>query len=183
MQRDSSVRTTLNYTADDGTVPEVYFYEPPPGTVVKAPGDDPHEMEIADGWSRANNFSLDCEGFALKEFHSTFDRFDDDQAVRNEFYETVAEFVRSSVGARRVIVFDHTIRSKVNVQQQTAEHSTSQRASGYGCALRLYAEFWPFARASADTWRGGCGTKAARGLLQPLEAAEATRRGKATGDV
>jgi hypothetical protein len=85
-------------------------------------------MEIVDGWSRADSFSLDREGFALKEFHTAFDRFDDDKAMRNEFYEPVAEFVRSSVGARRVIVFDHTIRSKVNVQQQTAEHSTTQRA-------------------------------------------------------
>src|SRR5262249_19904000 len=81
MQRDNSVRATLNYTADDGTVAEVYFYEPPPGTIVRPPGDDPHEMEIVDGWSRADSFSLDREGFALKEFYSAFDRFDDDQAV------------------------------------------------------------------------------------------------------
>lgn len=128
MLRDISVRATLNYTADDGTVAEVYFYEPPPGTIVRPPGDDPHEMEIADGWSRANSFSLDREGFVLKEFHNAFDRFDDDQAVRNEFYELVAEFVRASVSARKVIVFDHTIRSKVNAQRQTAEHSTTQRA-------------------------------------------------------
>jgi hypothetical protein len=128
MQRNNSVRATLNYTADDGTVPEVYFCEPPPGTVVRPPGDDPHEMQIADGWSRANTFSLDHEGFALKEFDSAFGRFEDDEAVRNEFYEPVAEFVRTSVGARRVIVFDHTIRSKVNAQQQTAEHTTTQRA-------------------------------------------------------
>src|SRR5215470_12095707 len=128
MQRSSSVRATFNYTLDDGTVPEAYFYEPPPGTVIRMPGNDRREMQIADGWSRANSFSLDREGFTLKEFHSAFDRFDDDQAVRNEFYEPVAEFVRGSVGAKRVIVFDHTIRSKVNAEQQTAEHSTTQRA-------------------------------------------------------
>ena len=128
MQRDNSVRSTFNYTRDDGTVPEVYFYEPPPGTVAHSPGNDPHEMEIFDGWSRAGTFSLDREGFALKEFHNPFDRFDNDDAVRSQFYAPVAEFVRTSVGARRVIVFDHTIRSKVNEQQQTAEHTTTQRA-------------------------------------------------------
>jgi hypothetical protein len=41
MQRDNSLRATLNYTADGGTVAEVYFYEPPPGTIVRPPGDDP----------------------------------------------------------------------------------------------------------------------------------------------
>ena len=128
MQRDNSVRSTFNYTLDDGTVPEIYFYEPPPGTVTHPPGTDPHEMQIFDGWSRADTFSLDREGFQLKEFRDAFDRFDDDNAVRDQFYTPVAEFVRTTVGARRVIVFDHTIRSKVNEQQQTAEHTTTQRA-------------------------------------------------------
>ena len=48
--------------------------------------------------------------------------------MRSQFYTPVAEFVRTSVGARRVIVFDHTIRSKVNEKLQTAEHTTTQRA-------------------------------------------------------
>jgi hypothetical protein len=128
MRQDHFVLATLNYTADDGTAPEVYFYEPPAGTLVKPPGDDPRKMQIFDGWSHASNFSLDREGFELKEFENAFERFDDAEAVRTEFYGPVAEFVRDSVGARRVIVFDHTIRSKANVEQQTAEHSTTQRA-------------------------------------------------------
>ena len=128
MQRGNSVRSKFNYTLDNGTAPEVYFYEPPPGTVVHPPGNDPHEMAITDGWSRADSFSLDREGFALKEFRNAFERFDNDDAVRSDFYAPVAEFVRTSVGARRAIVFDHTIRSKVNEQQQTAEHTTTQRA-------------------------------------------------------
>ena len=128
MEHNGFALATLNYTADNGTEPEVYFYEPPAGTLVRPPGDDPREMQILDGWSRANNFSLDREGFALGEFDNAFDRFDDAEAVRREFYGPVAEFVRSSVGAQRVLVFDHTIRSKVNTEQQTAEHSTTQRA-------------------------------------------------------
>jgi hypothetical protein len=123
-----NVLATLNYMADTGTAPEVYFYEPPAGTSVRPPGDDPREMQILDGWSRATTFSLDREGFELREFESAFDRFEDAEAVRTEFYGPVAEFVRGSVGAKRVIVFDHTIRSKVNAEQQTAEHSTTQRA-------------------------------------------------------
>jgi hypothetical protein len=123
-----NVRATLNYTADNGTAPEVYFYEPPPGTPVRPPGDDPRVMHILDAWSRAGNFSLDREGFELRGFENAFDRFEDAGAVLTEFYGPVAEFVRGAVGAKRVIVFDHTIRSKVNAEQQTAEHSTTQRA-------------------------------------------------------
>ena len=66
MERDNPIRATFNYTRDSGAVPEIYFYEPPPGTVAHPPGDDPHEMPIHDGWSLAGAFSLDREGFALK---------------------------------------------------------------------------------------------------------------------
>jgi hypothetical protein len=128
MEHNGFVLAMLNYTADNGTEPEVYFYEPPPGTLVRPPGDDPREMQILDGWSRANTFSVDREGFVLAEFENGFDRFDDAEALRSEYYAPVAEFVRGLVGAQRVLVFDHTIRSKVNTEQQTAEHSTTRRA-------------------------------------------------------
>jgi hypothetical protein len=128
MEQNGFVNATMNYTADNGTAPEVYFYEPPAGTLVRSPGDDPREMHVFDGWSRADSFSLDREGFALRELGNAFERFDNAEAVRTEFYPVVAAFVRGSVGARRVLVFDHTIRSKVNAERQTAEDSTVQRA-------------------------------------------------------
>ena len=63
-------------------------------------------------------------------FENGFDRFDDAEAVRNEYYAPVAEFVRGLVGARRVSVFDHTIRSKVKSRSGAAdcELRTPQRA-------------------------------------------------------
>ena len=81
-----------------------------------------------DGCSRASGFSLDREGFALREFGSPFEAWDDDDAICTGFYGAVTEFVRRQVGAKRVVVFDHTIRTKQNAQQQTAEHTTTQRA-------------------------------------------------------
>src|SRR2546422_4291708 len=128
MARDNIVRSTFNYTRDTGVAPEIYFYEPPPGTQTRVPGNDPRDMPVHDAWPRAEAFSLDAEGFALRSFRSPFDRWDDDAAIQAEFYGEVTEFVRAQVGARRVVIFDHTIRSKANVQQQTAEHATTQRA-------------------------------------------------------
>ena len=128
MRPENSVRANLNYTLDDGSVPEAYFYEPPAGTIVQNPGNDPQSLPIFDAWPNVERFSLDREGFALKEIRSGFDRFDQDDTVRNEFYPVVADFVQKAVGARRVIVFDHTFRSKINEAQQTAEHTTTQRA-------------------------------------------------------
>lgn len=128
MTNQTTVRSTFNYTRDTGVVPEVYFYDPPQGTAVRSPGDDPHEMAVHDGWDRAKSFSLDREGFVLREFHSDFEQWDDDAAIRENFYGEAAAFVKRNVGANRVVIFDHTIRAKRNDKQQTSEHTTSQRA-------------------------------------------------------
>jgi hypothetical protein len=122
------VKSTLNYTRDTGVAPEVYFYEPPAGTQWRTSGDDPHEMTMYDGWERAKSFSLDREGFALREFHSPFEQWDDDAAIRTQLYGDVEESVRREVGAKRVIIFDHTIRAQANLAQTRSEHSTSRRA-------------------------------------------------------
>jgi hypothetical protein len=118
----------FNYTRDTGVTPEIYFYEPLPGTVARRPGDDPHQMTVYDGRGRAADFSLDREGFAIRRFHTSFDRWEEDGAIRAGLYGDVIDFVKREVGARRVIIFDHTIRAKRNEQQQTSEHTTSQRA-------------------------------------------------------
>jgi hypothetical protein len=128
MTTQTDVASTLNYTRDTGVEPEVYFYEPPPGTQWRTSGDDPHAMTIHDGWGRAKSFSLDREGFALREFRSPFDQWDDDAAIRAQLYGDVEEFVRREAGARRVIIFDHTIRSQANLAQTRSEHATSRRA-------------------------------------------------------
>jgi|HubBroStandDraft_6_1064221.scaffolds.fasta_scaffold63973_3 hypothetical protein len=128
MTAQIDVSSTLNYTRDTGVAPEVYFYEPPPGTQWRTSGDDPHEITVHDGWGRAKSFSLDREGFALREFHSAFAQWDDDAAIRAQLYGDVEQFVKRETGARRVIIFDHTIRSQANLAQARSEHATSRRA-------------------------------------------------------
>jgi hypothetical protein len=128
MTGQTTVKSTFKYTRDTGVEPEVYFYEPPQGTKWREAGDDPHEMTVHDGWNRAKSFSLDREGFALREFHSPFAQWDDDAAIRSQFYGDVAEFVKKEVGAKRVVIFDHTIRALINKDQAHAEHATSRRA-------------------------------------------------------
>ncbi len=124
----TDTRANFNYTVDTGVSPEIYFYDTPLSAGLRTAGDDPHEMAIRDGWSQASSFSLDREGFALRDFSSPFDRWDDDAAIHSEFYGSVTEYVRQTVGAKRVEIFDHTIRTKANAQQQTTEQNTTQRA-------------------------------------------------------
>ena len=108
-----SVRATMNYTVDNGVPIDYYFYEPDPGLKLNPPGTDVHEVVIHDGRTVVSSFSLDHEGFELKPFAAGFRAFDDDVAVKSAFYAEVVQFVKTNTGARRVEVFDHTIRKRL----------------------------------------------------------------------
>lgn len=108
-----SVRATLNYTVDNGRAPDYYFYEPDPGTELNPPGTDLREMDIHNGWPEADRLSADREGFELHEFGAAFDAYDDDAAVHRDFYPQVIDYVKRHTGAKRVVVFDHTIRKRL----------------------------------------------------------------------
>ena len=56
-----TVHATLNYTVDNGIPPDYYFYEPDPSVKLNPPGTDLHEVEIRDGWARAESFDADRE--------------------------------------------------------------------------------------------------------------------------
>ncbi|MCJ1397145.1 hypothetical protein MMC11_000337 [Xylographa trunciseda] len=123
------VRAAFNYTKEVGRPTELYFYESDAAKGIHEPGDDPHEMSVRDGWHRAESFSVDKEGFSLHSFKTAYEQWDDDAVVAKEFYPEIVEFLKKTQGAKRVLVFDHTIRSKTNdAKKITQETGTSQRA-------------------------------------------------------
>jgi hypothetical protein len=111
----------MQYTADNGIAPDYYFYEPDASVPLNPPGTDAQDVEIHNAWPRQHTLSADREGFELHEFAARFDQFDDASSVRERFYPQVVDFVRRHTGARRVIVFDHTIRKRLpaDLKQQT----------------------------------------------------------------
>jgi hypothetical protein len=115
-----AVRATLNYTVDNGIPPDYYFYEPEEPPKLNPPG-DPHEMEILSGWPRVEQFDADREGFQLEPFPAAFSRYDDGAAVQEVFYRQVVDFVKRNTGAKRVVIFDHTLRKRLpaDLKQQT----------------------------------------------------------------
>ncbi|ETI29602.1 hypothetical protein G647_02055 [Cladophialophora carrionii CBS 160.54] len=124
-----TVRANFVYTKDVEKRTELYFYDTDAAQDIHEPGDDPHEMEVTDGWYRAGSFSVDKEGFSLHHFKTEFADWENEDVVREQFYPEIVEFLKSSTGAKRVLVFDHTIRTKKNeAKKLTQETNTSQRA-------------------------------------------------------
>lgn len=137
MNLPSSVRTTMQYTVDHGVPPDYYFYEPDPSVVLNPPGTDAREVEVHNAWPQVEALSADREGFELHEFGAHFDQFDDDASVHTAFYPQVVAFVKRHTGARRVVVFDHTIRKRLpaDLKQQT----TVQRPA----VLLVHSDYTP----------------------------------------
>ncbi len=106
------VNATLSYSTDYGKPIDFYLYKPDPSVELQKPGTDKREVEIADAWPKAENLSVDREGFEIKEFRSEFQNFENDDAIKSEFYAQIISFVRQHTGAARVEVFDHTIRMR-----------------------------------------------------------------------
>lgn len=108
-----------SYTKDLGDkLTELYFHEDPKSLSIYEPGDDP-EVGIVDGWSEIKRFTTDVNGFAVHTFRPRFTGpWEDEAAVRKEFYPEVVDFLQKNEGARRVEVFDHTIRTKKNNEKK-----------------------------------------------------------------
>ena len=118
----------FNYTKGIEQLTELYFYETEKPKNIHEPGDDPHSMLVHDGWSRAESFSPDREGFALHSFQTSHSDWTDDTAVKASFYPEIVSLLQKTTGAKRVLVFDHTIRTNANADRKlTDEKQISQR--------------------------------------------------------
>jgi hypothetical protein len=70
-----------------------------------------HPMEIRDGRPACKEFSLDETGFVFVEHKSSVKDFFDPQQLESVYYPEVERLVKELSGAKRVVVFDHTLRS------------------------------------------------------------------------
>jgi len=102
----------LNYLADTTETPESY------GGVSQSLADqkrkgkyEEHMMPIYDGRAIVDQLSLEREGFILVKHETKMKNFYDDDEVRTVYYKETEELVKQTSGAKRVLVFDHTLRS------------------------------------------------------------------------
>lgn len=72
--------------------------------------EEAHRMEIADG-RRAGDLSLDTSGFMLVDHRTQVRDFFDPDELKRVYYPEVIALVQRVSGAKRVVVFDHTLRS------------------------------------------------------------------------
>lgn len=107
-----AIEAMLNYLIDTGDKPASY------GGVSTAVADQKrkgkyqeHKMPVFDGRAIADHLSLEREGFILVKHETQVKDFFDQAEVRSVYYRETERLVQQLSGARRVLVFDHTLRS------------------------------------------------------------------------
>jgi hypothetical protein len=105
----ASIEATLNYVKNDG---QKIVVEPVGGgsTEMKTLGTlDPHNVVIRNG--RKFETSLDGEGFLLAWHETAVTDFFDERQLRDIYYPEMIDLIKLQSGAKRVVVFDHTLRT------------------------------------------------------------------------
>jgi hypothetical protein len=105
------VTTTLHYLKRSTDKPTRYVEAPPPGVPAWNGIDDPREIRIDDARGREPQFTLDANGFQLVDAPSAVGDFYAADEVRRIYYPEVEKLLRETLGASRVVVFDHTVRN------------------------------------------------------------------------
>jgi hypothetical protein len=78
--------------------------------------------------------SLDREGFTFCHHQSATTEFHDDEVVRRTYYPEAIELIRQVTDARRVVVFDHTLRRRMT--------EANDRSGGFRLpAMRVHVDF------------------------------------------
>lgn len=107
-----AIDALLNYLIDTGDKPASYGGVSSVEAEQKRKGTyQEYKMTVRDGRVIAHQLSLDHEGFIFVKHDTKVRDFFDEAEVLSVYYPETEELVKSHSGAKRVLVFDHTLRS------------------------------------------------------------------------
>jgi hypothetical protein len=114
-----SIEASLNYLEEGGEKAASY------GGMMQSEADQKrkgkyrgHKMTIYNARPIADQLSLEREGFIFVNHETKMKNFYDEDEIRSVYYKETEELVKHTSGAKRVVVFDHTLRS--------ADHATRE---------------------------------------------------------
>jgi hypothetical protein len=124
-----TIETTVNYIVNDGA--EVFTYTGGPGsTEVKSGGHpDPRKVVMHSARPYKDRFKLDVDGFRYVRHDTQMKDFFDAAEIERVYYPEMEALIKAESGAKRVVVFDHTIRTADDAfREQHKLRETVQRA-------------------------------------------------------
>jgi len=104
-----TIEASINYLHEESAQP--FTYTGGPGsTEVRSGGTlDAHKVTIRNG--RSKNFVLEENGFRFVRHDTRMANFFDADEISRVYYPEMVELIKAESGAKRVVVFDHTLRT------------------------------------------------------------------------
>jgi hypothetical protein len=106
-----AIEATLNYIKNTGE--KLFTYTGGPGSLdVRTGGTvDSRQMVIRNGRQETRDFTLDRNGFHFVPHPTKVTDFFNEDEIRRVYYPEMEALVKAESGAKRVVVFDHTLRT------------------------------------------------------------------------
>ena len=145
-----TIEATLNYIVDDGG--KVF-------TIVATPGGsdgryggtpDPRRVVIHNGRPHAKDFVLERNGFRFVRHDTKVADFYDEDEIKRVYYPEMEALIKAESGAKRVVVFDHTLRTADDELREVEENPRGRAPR----AQRLHRMVGAAARARYPSRRG-----------------------------
>jgi hypothetical protein len=105
------VEADLQYVVDDGQPSIRYIDWPEEEHKARLPRYETHRVRIHNGRKADERFTLPSHGFTLVPHHTAVKDFYDEDEVRRVYHPETEQLIKEQSGAKRVVVFDHTIRT------------------------------------------------------------------------
>lgn len=121
-----AVQAPLGFTRRSADVQYTYAYDPPEGQPRTNIVQDETPVWIAD--AREHAFTLDANGFELIDHRTAVRDFWDEAQTLALGHPEAAEIVKAATGARRVVVFDHTLRRRLSGVEDRSKGNPRQPA-------------------------------------------------------
>src|SRR5947208_12846222 len=116
-----AIEATVNYIVNNGE--KLFTYTGGPGSLdVRTGGTpDPRRVVIRNARLAGDQFTLDRDGFRFVRHDTNMRDFYDEDEIRRVYYPEMEALVKAESGAKRVVVFDHTLRTPDQDLRETAK--------------------------------------------------------------
>src|SRR5271156_6719925 len=113
---------TLSYLVDTKVMPVTVVAVPGESDKRLGGGDsEPRRVSLHNGRHHVDEFALERNGFRFVTHNTRVTDFYDEDEIRRVYYPEMEALVKQESGARRVVVFDHTVRTADDDLRQAAK--------------------------------------------------------------
>src|SRR5438046_8597754 len=114
-----TIEANLIYLADTGEKLVTQVADPGGRDQRQGGGHETHRVRIRNGRPLATSFEFEREGFRFVDSDTQIGNFFDEDEIRRVYYPECEPLIKRVSGAKRVVVFDHTLRTANDAQRET----------------------------------------------------------------